>query len=348
MIVVKNNISANISQKIGKNLYLLDNHPVKIVKDIVFEYFQKLNYKILTVLDPVVSVEDNFDFLRIPKSHPGRQMTDTYYLDDETVLRTHMTCHIKEMANNPNYDKYVICGDVYRKDTIDATHFPVFHQIDGFAVTEKEPMEELKSILSGLINLLFPNQEYRFKDDYFPFTEPSLEVEVKFGEQWLEILGGGSVHYEIMENLGMADKKALAFGIGIERLAMILFEIKDIRLFWSNDKRFISQFKNGEVTKFVPYSKYPEVKRDISMWVPDDFHENDFYDLVRDLDENDVIEDVNLFDTFVNNKRVNNKKSFGFRVTYRSPEKTLTDKEVNSLHENLLKNSVELLNVEIR
>jgi len=342
-----NNISKSIEEKIGRNLYLQDNHPVKIVKDMVFEYFE--GYEKFCVENPAVDVVDNFDFLRIPKDHPGRAITDTYYKDEQTVLRTHMTSYIKSLANKAENNKYVICGDVYRKDTVDATHFPVFHQIDGFAIIEegKDPIEELKALLGGLIEHLFPGKEYHFQEDSFPFTEPSLEVEVKFGDQWLEILGGGSVHYEIMDQLQMNGKKALAFGLGIERLAMIIFDIKDIRLFWSEDERFLGQFESGKLNKFVPYSKYPEMKRDISMWVPDEYHEHDFYDLVRNVG-GELVEHVELFDQFKNPKRETNSESYAFHLVYRSNDRTLTDEEVNEIHKEIERLAIENLGVEIR
>lgn len=345
---MKNNVSQSIEEKIGRNLYLQNDHPIKIVKDIVFEYFNKLNYQTHAILSPEVSTDENFDFLRVPKDHPGRRVTDTYYRDEETVLRTHMTCYIKSLAGKPENSRYLVCGDVYRKDTVDATHFPVFHQIDGFAIVEDgEPIEELRKLLGGLIEHLFPGQEYRFADDYFPFTEPSLEVEVKFGDQWLEILGGGAVHSEIMDNLGLGDKKALAFGLGLERLAMIIFGIKDIRLFWTEDRRFLDQFEEGKLEEFVPYSKYPEVKRDISMWVPDEYHEHDFYDIVRNIG-GDLVENVELFDQFKHPKRSENAESYAFHIVYRSLERTLTDEEVTAIHQQIEDEAVKQLKVEIR
>ncbi len=342
---MKSNISESIQEKIGRNLYLQDNHPIKIVKDMIFEYFKKIGYDQFVEENPLVSTEENFDFLRIPKDHPGRRVTDTYYKDENTVLRTHMTCAMQSCA--PVSNKYVICGDVYRKDTVDATHFPVFHQIDGFSWVDGDPIEELKKLLGGLIEHLFPGKEYRFADDFFPFTEPSLEVEVNFNGDWLEILGGGAVHTEIMRNLGYENRKAIAFGLGIERLAMIIYNIKDIRLFWSKDERFLSQFKEGEIKEFVPYSKYPEMKRDVSMWVPDEYHEHDFYDIVRNAG-GDLVENVELFDVFENKKRETKNRSFAFHIVYRSNDRTLTDEEVNEIHSAIESKAVEDLQVEIR
>ena len=356
---MKSNISESIQEKIGRNLYLQDNHPIKIVKEIVYDYFLSKGFDNFDIRGPEVSIEENFDFLRIPKDHPGRRVTDTYYKDENTVLRTHMTCTMKKWAGGRKSDRYVACGDVYRKDTVDATHFPVFHQIDGFEIVVGDPMEKLKNLLGGLVDHLFPGKDYRFAVDEFPFTDPSIEVEVNFNGEWLEILGGGVVHSDIMKSMNYGDQKAIAFGLGLERIAMIIYDIKDIRLFWSKDERFLNQFKEdedynfitdfkeGKLKKFMPYSKYPEMKRDVSMWVPDEYHEHDFYDIVRNVG-GDLVENVELFDVFENKKRETKQRSFAFHLVYRSNDRTLTDDEVNEIHSAIESKAVEDLGVEIR
>merc|ERR1712023_538285 len=138
---------------------------------------------------------------------------------------------------------------------------------------------ELKDILSGLAKHIFGDVEMRWNEDYFPFTEPSFELEVRFEEKWLEVLGCGVIHDEVYSNANMDGRIGWAFGLGLERLAMVLFGIPDIRLFWTDDPRFHSQFTKGVLNKFVPYSKYPICYKDVSFWLPDDrnIHVNDIY-----------------------------------------------------------------------
>jgi phenylalanyl-tRNA synthetase alpha chain len=146
----------------------------------------------------------------------------------------------------------------------------------------------LKHILTGLARHLFGDVEMRWNEDFFPFTHPSFELEVLFQNEWLEVLGCGVVHPEVMANSGRPKEIGWAFGLGLERLAMILFGIPDIRLFWSSDPRFISQFQDGKVTKFIPYSKYPMCYKDVSFWIPKQdslgpdekaFHVHDVYEV---------------------------------------------------------------------
>lgn len=154
----------------------------------------------------------------------------------------------------------------------------------------KEDVEnDLKQLLTGLCKHLFGQDiEMRWNADYFPFTTPSFEVEVKYMGNWLEVLGSGVVHDQVLVNAGINpdEKVGWAFGLGLERLAMILFSIPDIRLFWTRDNRFLSQFKNGEISTFEPYSKYPPCYKDVSFWIPEtsapgetEFHVNEVYEV---------------------------------------------------------------------
>ncbi len=128
---------------------------------------------------------------------------------------------------------------------------------------------------------LFGDVEMRWVDAYFPFTEPSMELEIFFRDEWLEVLGSGVVQQKILDQTGQGDKIGWAFGLGLERLAMVLYKIPDIRLFWSDDQRFLKQFGRGKTTEFKPYSSYPPCLKDIAFWLPEDYHENDFHDAVR-------------------------------------------------------------------
>ncbi len=339
------NITPGISSKLGRNLHNQKNHPIEIIKRKIYDYFGD-SFNKFDDLNPIVNIEDNFDKLLIPKEHPARSMSDTYYYDENQVLRTHTSAHQNALllAGNRNF---LATGDVYRKDDIDATHYPVFHQMEGVSVMDdnQNAEEELKKTLSGLVDVLFPGCEYRFNEDYFPFTHPSFEVEVMFQGRWLEVLGCGIVQPKIMENCGLGDKKAWAFGLGLERLAMILFKIPDIRYFWTEDERFISQFKTGEMIEFKPYSSYPEINRDLAFWTDSDFAHNNFCEIVRETG-GDLVENVTMVDTF--NHPKTGKTSKCYRITYRSNDRTLTNEEINQIQEVVKSISVERLSVEIR
>lgn len=322
------NIPNNIKEKIGLHLHNKSGHPIKILKDHMYKYFDSLEYKFdkFDEFEPFVSVENNFDLLRIPKEHPSRSIHDTYYVNDDTVLRTHTSAHQNELLGK-GYSNFLVTGDVYRKDEIDSRHYNIFHQTEMVVLVpdDKNPEQELKKILHGFIKYLFPNNEYRFNTDYFPFTDPSFEVEVKFGDKWLEILGCGVIHREILDKLNIK-QQGIAIGFGIERLAMILFDIPDIRYFWTNDPRFMNQFKHENIIKFIPYPKLNPITKDISFWIPDlevnneneNFNWkniNDFYEWIREVCDNNVA-DVCVLDKFYHSKK--NKYSMTFRFTIES------------------------------
>eukprot|EP01130_Rhizamoeba_saxonica_P007224 TRINITY_DN2917_c0_g2_i1.p1 TRINITY_DN2917_c0_g2~~TRINITY_DN2917_c0_g2_i1.p1 ORF type:complete len:203 (-),score=56.70 TRINITY_DN2917_c0_g2_i1:64-672(-) len=184
----------------------------------------------------------------------------------------------------------------------------------------------MKNGLEAMARTLFGDVEMRWNTDKFPFTHPSWELEIKYEGDWLEVLGCGIIKKEILDDCGKEDYAGWAFGLGLERLAMILFNIKDIRLFWSTDPRFLDQFKEGKLTKFLPWSKYPKVERDVSFWTPDNFHDNDFFDIIRGI-ENELVEDVRKTDEFYHPKKQRMSKTY--RVTYRSMDRSLTNEEVN-------------------
>jgi len=309
---------------------------------------------------PFVSTEYNFDKLRVPTNHPSRRPSDTFYQDDHTVLRTHMTCYLPQIGGYSNGNsqlKYIICGDVYRKDAIDATHYPIFHQIDGFCIVPNEinVKQDLRNKLSGLVRHLFGEHvKYRFLEDsemegvYFPFTTDSLEIEVEVetpeGPKYLEILGAGTVHPDIMGDMGLSNQQAWAFGMGVERLAMAMFDIPDIRLFWSTDPRFLKQFKAGEITKFKPFSKYEMCYKDISFFIAPQFNYNDLCTIARDEDKHNLIENIKLIDEFPTKGKV----SQCYRITYRSMDGTLKNQEVDQIQNNIRDRLINELNIEIR
>jgi phenylalanyl-tRNA synthetase alpha chain len=263
------NIPQNILDKVGRNLYKIENHPISIIKNMIYTYFD--DYDKLDDMSPIVSTHDNFDVLLIKEDHPSRSVHDTYYINSKTVLRTQTTAHQRENLLNNRNKKVLMFGDVYRKDEINCTHFPVFHQVDGYCLldVDVDAELELRKTLSGLVEYLFPGCEYRYNVDSFPFTIKSLEVEVKFNDQWMEILGCGVIHPQILEETGHIN--GFAFGLGIERLAMILFKITDIRKFWCNDDKFLSQFKENQITEFKPYSVLDVLSKDISFFIDDEY-----------------------------------------------------------------------------
>lgn len=171
----------------------------------------------------------------------------------------------------------------------------------------------------------------RWAEDYFPFTDPSFELEIFYNDEWLEILGCGVIHDEVMTSGERDIQKEVgwAFGLGLERWAMKLFDIDDIRQFWSTDPRFIKQFKAGQITKFKPYSKFPSCYKDVSFWVQDPatFSENDFFELVRSV-SGDLVESCLVIDEFTHPKT--GRKSFCFRVNYRHMDRSLTNEEVDN------------------
>jgi phenylalanyl-tRNA synthetase alpha chain len=358
----KSNVPQSIKAKIGMNLHNKQNHPIQIVKENIYKYFRQLKthkFEMFDDLPPYVTVENNFDKLLIPKNHPARQPTDTFYVNETTVLRTHTSAHQNELLEK-GHRSFLVTGDVYRKDEIDKSHYPVFTQMEGLHIVEdgEDAEAQLKKILSGLVEHLFPNCEYRFNDDYFPFTTPSFEIEVKFNDKWLEILGCGVVHRDILDKLNIK-QNAWAFGIGQDRCAMILFGIPDIRLFWTTDNRFHDQFKDNN-NKFVPYPILTPIAKDISFWLDNADVQNtsenkftwnkinDFYELVREIC-GDTIESVALFDERYHDKK--NLYSHAYRLTFSPNLEMDNPSELNKTANDFMKQireSVPKLQIKLR
>lgn len=189
---------------------------------------------------------------------------------------------------------------------------------------------DLKNVLENLAKHIFGDVEMRWNDDYFPFTDPSFELEVFYNNEWLEVLGSGVILDGVLKNAHRDPTQQIgwAFGLGLERWAMKLFEIDDIRLFWSTDSRFMNQFRAGEITKFKSYSKFPVCYKDIAFWLNDNekFNENEFFSLVRAV-SGDLAETVELIDEFVHPKT--QRKSLCFRINYRHMDRSLTNEEID-------------------
>ena len=193
-------------------------------------------------------VEDdfhNFEALNIPAHHPARAMHDTFYFPDGKLLRTHTSpVQIRTMMNQEPPMRLIAPGRVYRCDS-DLTHTPMFHQVEGLVVDEGVSLANLKSVLHEFVEKFFERRiRLRFRPSYFPFTEPSAEVDIEWGDGWLEILGCGMVHPVVFDKVGIDSERytGYAFGMGIERLAMLRYQVKDLRLFFENDLNFLKQF----------------------------------------------------------------------------------------------------------
>tara|TARA_B100000676_G_scaffold306529_1_gene362934 strand:+ start:1418 stop:2140 length:723 start_codon:yes stop_codon:yes gene_type:complete len=221
-------------------------HPINQIKDSILSLLNSFGFQIID--GPEIETEKyNFDMLNIKESHPARQMHDTFYIKDkEYVLRTHTSpVQIRTMLENKPPMAFISGGKVYRKDD-DATHLPMFHQIEGIYVDKEVNFAQLKDLIYKIIFSLFgENIELRFRPSYFPFTEPSAEVDIMSKDgKWLEILGCGIVNPVVLENCNICSKnyKGLAFGLGVERIAMLKYGVKDIREFYKSNLDFLRQF----------------------------------------------------------------------------------------------------------
>jgi len=366
----RNNVPETVAAKVGRKLHLLPNHPLGIIKSEIekycAEYALRRGQEAFRVFDdesPVVRPKQNFDTLLIPPDHVSRRPSDTYYISDDLLLRTHTSAHQNELISQ-GVPAFLCTGDVYRRDEIDSSHYPVFHQMEGVRIfptagsDSKAKMlveEDLKALLTGLaLHLFGPETKTRWREDYFPFTQPSFELDVFFEGDWLEVLGCGVVHDEVMRMAGKSTDSHVgwAFGLGLERLAMVLFRIPDIRLFWTDDERFHSQFSSAAAPdqwrkiKFSPYSKFPLCYKDVSFWLPrGGLHPNDVYEVIRG-EAGDLVEQVRLFDQFHNKKT--GLESHAYRVSYRHMGRSLTNEEVDEVQWRVRDRLVAALGVTLR
>jgi len=222
-------------------------HPINQTKDYLLNLLAKIGFE--EVHGPEIETEEyNFDMLNIKKTHPARQMHDTFYVENkEYVLRTHTSpVQIRSMLKSKPPIAFTSAGKVYRKDD-DATHLPMFHQVEGIYVDENVTFANLKDLIHQILHDIFGSDvEIRFRPSYFPFTEPSAEVDIlSENGKWLEILGCGIVNPVVLENCNIDSNKysGLAFGLGVERIAMLKYGVNDIREFYKSNLDFLSQFK---------------------------------------------------------------------------------------------------------
>ena len=233
----------DIFSHVDANIFL---HPLTLISNKFREWFISNSY-FENQGSEIESDEYNFEKLNIPKNHPSRDMQDTLYIDRENLLRTHntgLTARILEINKNTSFSSFTI-GKVYRNDEDDQTHSHQFSQVDLVSVGELN-IENLIWTLKSLLSYVFEEDiNIRMRPSFFPFTEPSMEVDVFFKGKWIEILGAGMLNEKILKIAGYTnDMNGFAAGIGIERVAMIKYGINDIREFYKNDIRFLKQFKN--------------------------------------------------------------------------------------------------------
>ncbi|VDL64269.1 unnamed protein product [Hymenolepis diminuta] len=416
------NLSPKILDLLSRNLHNQEYHPLWLIKQRIIDFLHKRSehrqpdgktlFSVYDSISPVVSTFQNFDSLLVRPDHVSRQLTDTYYVSQNTCLRSHTSAHEMELIKSGS-DAFVTVGDVYRRDDIDALHYPAFHQLEGVRLFGKElfkdvpntgnvsklfeyeapavlpPLSEappssdllegrqprhtaetarlleiqLKSVLRDLaIHLFGKDTPMRWVPAYFPFTHPSFELEVHTGvvtgndtDGWTEMLGCGILRQEILDHSGASDKVGYAFGLGLERWAMKLYGIPDIRLFWSKDEGFLHQFKVNDINKPIAYkavSNYPPCPMDVSFWLPHmsatDSHlefERDFYEIVREA-AGDLVEQVTMIDRFEDLKR--GRVSLCYHIVYRNHERTLTIDEVRPLHQKVGQLAESRLGVKVR
>lgn len=341
-----------------------ENSPVKIINDKIMELPTWADFDVVEI-PKIVTVEDDFDLLNTPEDHLSRRETDTYYLDKDHILRTQMTVmwpyyfrdkEVLERLKREGEVGSLSPGIVFRKDEIDKKHFPAFHQTDFLYVCRKDKriitLEELQEVQSDAVKAIFGDIEFRFLVDTFPFTDPSTQVEINWGGNWIEITGAGLVHPNCLKNFGLDPEiyNGWAGTFGLDRVAMVKMGIPDIRILWSEDTRITSQFKDIN-SKYKDVSKYPETSRDISFIIDKNINLNNYYEIVRDcvpmtsssrihdskaVGADNIIEEVKLIDEFEDDEKFGkDKKSYTFRITYCSPERTLTNEEVNDIQEQI-------------
>ncbi len=310
----------------------------------------------------IVPADKSFDLFDFAADHPARSPSDTYYVDGNTILRTHTTIswyyyltsdRAKEKIKNHEPLGVFTYGKVYRKDEIDRNHMNIFHQMDGYYLMPKDKgivsVDDLKDVLTKIAQAVFgPDVKYRFNADNFPYTDPSLEMEIDKGGKWVEVLGSGMVKGSVLEKLGIDSSRytGWAFGFGLERLAIISMELPDIRLLWSHDPRVLKQLKLG--SKFKEVSKFPPITRDISFIVPKDFTPNNYFDLIRDLG-GQLVEEVTLLDHYDNDDKFgSDNTSYTYRIVYRSNERTLATAEIDPIQAKITQETISQFGAQVR
>jgi len=221
-----------------------NKHPLISTQDEIIDILCGLGYTVES--GPEIETDFyNFESLNIPKNHPARDMQDTFYLDESRLLRTHTSpVQIRYLEKNPPPVRIIAPGRVYRRDAVDATHSPVFNQVEVLCIDQDINFSHLRGTVLTFLKAFFGDIPVRFRASYFTFTEPSAEVDVQWKGKWLEVMGCGMVDPKVLEKLGIDPEKWTGFaaGLGVERFCMVRHQIDDIRKFYTNDIRFLEQF----------------------------------------------------------------------------------------------------------
>jgi len=343
----------DLSREEGSPIHELIGRLLKIK---IFEGFDIIK------IPEIVPAHESFDLFDFPADHPARSRSDTYYVDDKNILRTHTTVMwyyyladeaVKKRMAEGQAVGSLSFGKVYRKDEIDRHHMNVFHQIDGWYLCRKEERvitaEDLENVLVQIAKAVFGEGVlYRVNVDKFPYTDPSREMEIEKNGKWVEILGSGVVKGSVLKNFGVDPDKwnGWAFGFGLERLAIASMELPDIRLLWSKDERVKKQLRLGRT--FQEVSKFPPITRDVSFVVADSFVPNNYFDLIRDFG-GDLVEEVRLLDKYENAEKFGaNRISYTYRIIYRSNERTLETTEVDPVQAKIYEETKNQFQAELR
>jgi len=221
-------------------------HPLTLVTDKIYDYFQPYGFEVVTGPE-IVTTEENFDSLNIGPNHPARQEFDTFYLQDGRTLRAHLTAlYLRAMKTKQPPVRLLFPGRAFRNEATDATHNMIFHQLDALVIDESTNLGNLIAMLEGLMkHLVGPELEFRIRSSYFPFTEPSIELDIKRpGGDWLEMLGAGMVNPNVIKYYGLDPDRyqGFAFGMGLERILDVASGVTDVRYNLSGDYRYLGQF----------------------------------------------------------------------------------------------------------
>ncbi len=224
-------------------------HPISTLMQEIVSVFKRFGYEVASGPE-LETAYYNFEALNIPKGHPAQEMWDTFWIkgQEEKLLRTHTSpVQVRYMEKHKPPIQVVVPGKVFRNEATDATHEVQFHQVEGLCVTEDATLAQMKGVLSVLLRKLFGNKvQIRYRPSFFPFTEPSLEVDMKreSDKKWLEILGCGMVHRQVLARVGIDSQKyrGFAFGMGVDRIAMLRHAVDDVRLLYKGDMRLVTQF----------------------------------------------------------------------------------------------------------
>ncbi|MBI2454298.1 MAG: hypothetical protein HYV54_01870 [Parcubacteria group bacterium] len=342
----------------------LSRVPASPLNEMVENILRQPNFKDFDLVEfpEIVPASISFDLFDFPADHPARSKSDTYYINDKYILRTHTTVMWYYYLNDAGIKQKMAArqpvgcfsfGKVYRKDEIDRRHMNVFHQMDGWYLIPKDQKvittDDLKEVLASIARAVFgPEVKYRFNPDTFPYTDPSLEMEIEREDKWVEVLGSGVVKGSVLDKIGVDSKiyNGWAFGFGLERLAIVSMDLPDIRLLWSQDERVKRQLKLGH--KFKEVSKFPPITRDISFVVDKNFVPNNYFDLIRDMG-GDLVEEVKLLDKYENAEKFGaNKISYTYRIVYRSNERTLATGEVDPIQDKIYQETAKQFGADLR